>query len=271
MEWFSEIDQPSIVQHLCKEARIEQVQNGVFDAADVLIDRRPVIDFVFGERHLVVLRVGVAEIVPRGADERIHRVRLTLGIRAALWALAVHKRFTLCKRRDRTLVKRNIFRQFNRQIFLRHEHFAAMRAVDDGDRRAPVALARNQPVAQTVVHAALAEALVFCLVHNGGHCLVYLHAGKFSRIDENAVFIRIGFCHFLKLQLGSLWLKRQDDGDIVLLCKHPVARIFRRHPHNRPRAVLGEDIVRHPKLCLVAVEWIYRINARCNALFFGLA
>ena len=48
------------------------------------------------------------------------------------------------------------------QLVLGHRHGAALLAVDDGDRRAPVALAADQPVAQLEVdllagRAALAE------------------------------------------------------------------------------------------------------------------
>ncbi len=48
--------------------------------------------------------------------------------------------------------------QLDRQLGLRHRHDAAGVAVDDRDRRAPVALARDQPVAQAVGDLAAALA-----------------------------------------------------------------------------------------------------------------
>ena len=47
---------------------------GVVDAADVLVDRHPVIDEPRVERRLMVVRIAVAEEVPGGVDERIHRL-----------------------------------------------------------------------------------------------------------------------------------------------------------------------------------------------------
>ena len=53
------------------------------------------------------------------------------------------------------LVEGDVLRQRDRQIFLRHRHDAAFVAVDDRDRAAPIALARNAPVAQAIIDLAL--------------------------------------------------------------------------------------------------------------------
>ncbi len=50
-------------------------------------------------------------------------------------------------------------RQLDRQLLVGHRHHPALIAVDDRDRRAPVALARDQPVAQAVVDGGFAAAL----------------------------------------------------------------------------------------------------------------
>ena len=42
-ERLAEAEQPQVVQHLHEEARVEQVQDGVLDAADVLVDGQPVV------------------------------------------------------------------------------------------------------------------------------------------------------------------------------------------------------------------------------------
>ena len=55
------------------------------------------------------------------------------------------------------LIEGGIARQFHRQIFFRHRHDAARRTMDHRDRTAPVALARDAPVAQAEVHLALGE------------------------------------------------------------------------------------------------------------------
>ncbi len=43
-ERLAEAEQLHVVQHLREEARVEQVQDGVLDAADVLVDGQPVVD-----------------------------------------------------------------------------------------------------------------------------------------------------------------------------------------------------------------------------------
>ena len=59
-----------------EEARIEQMQDRVLDAADVLVDRQPVVgDRGVGRRRLVG-RIGEADEIPGRIDERVHRVGL---------------------------------------------------------------------------------------------------------------------------------------------------------------------------------------------------
>ena len=61
------------------EAGVEQVEDGVLDAADVLVDRHPVAGGRRVERDVRAERVAEAEEVPRRVDERVHRVGLALG------------------------------------------------------------------------------------------------------------------------------------------------------------------------------------------------
>ena len=85
-ERLPEAEIAKLVQHLRKEAGVEQVQDRVLDPADVLVHRQPVVDEVPAERRLVVLRIRVAQVVPGRVDERVHRVGLALRRAAALRA-----------------------------------------------------------------------------------------------------------------------------------------------------------------------------------------
>ena len=72
-------DQAQVAHELGPEARIDQVQNGVLDAADVLVDAaiaEPVLRDLAVERRVVVARVGVAIEIPGRIDERVHGVGL---------------------------------------------------------------------------------------------------------------------------------------------------------------------------------------------------
>ena len=83
-ERLAEADHPPVVHRLHEEARVEEVPRRVVDPADVLRDRQPVVDDEAVERRLVVVRVDVAEEVPRRVDERVHRVGVALRRAAAL-------------------------------------------------------------------------------------------------------------------------------------------------------------------------------------------
>ena len=86
------VEQIDIAHQLRKETCIEQMQNGVFDAADVLIDAalepvgRAFVDHLAG-----VVGAGVAHEVPGRLDEGIHRVGFALGRLAALRASGLVK------------------------------------------------------------------------------------------------------------------------------------------------------------------------------------
>ena len=67
-----------------EEARVDQVQDGVLDAAAVEIDRAPSTSTVAGSNgSSVVLRIAEAVEVPGRVDERVHRVGLAPGRAAA--------------------------------------------------------------------------------------------------------------------------------------------------------------------------------------------
>ena len=79
------LDQPDIAHHLGEEARIDQVQNRVLDAADVLIDRKPLRDLRRIERRRAVVRIAVAVEIPGRIDERVHGVASRGAHRRRTW------------------------------------------------------------------------------------------------------------------------------------------------------------------------------------------
>ena len=137
------------------EAGIEQMQNGMLDAADILIDRHPIADGVVIDRPLGIGGAEAGE-VPGGIDEGVEGVGLALGRAAALRAGDVLPGRVVGER-VAGLIEGDILGQGDRQVALGHRHDAAARAMDDRDRAAPVALARHAPVAQAVIDGALAD------------------------------------------------------------------------------------------------------------------
>ncbi len=77
---------PDVAEGTGVEAGVEQVQDGVLDAADVLVDRHPVIGRVQAEGNLGCPGVAEAQEVPGRVHEGVHGVGLPLGRTAALGA-----------------------------------------------------------------------------------------------------------------------------------------------------------------------------------------
>ena len=112
--WTSSVAE--VGQRLGEEARVHQVQDRVLDAADVLVDRQPVVGGGAVPGGLVVARVEVADEVPGGVDEGVHRVGLAAGRAAAARALG---RDPVLGRRQRALALRRVvldLGQLDRQL-----------------------------------------------------------------------------------------------------------------------------------------------------------
>ena len=150
--------QPHVVHRAANEPRVEQMEDGVLDAADVLIDRQPAVHERRVEDLRVVVRGDEPRVVPRRIHERVHRVRLAPGWIAAARTGRVHELLVLRQRIALASREGHIERQLDRQLILRHRHDAIPIAVDHRDRRAPVALPRDQPVAESVADHLLPDA-----------------------------------------------------------------------------------------------------------------
>ena len=108
------------------------------------------------------------------------------------------------------LVEADIVRQDHRQVFLRHRHDTATRAVHDGDRTAPIALARGDPVAQAIGGLAFAIA---ALGKPGDDCrlgLLDVEAVEKIRVDQHTVFHE-GLAGYSKALLGVAWAHHGKD------------------------------------------------------------
>lgn len=135
-EGFVEIEVAHVAECLGEEPRIQKVHAGMLRAADILVHREHLVDDRRVPRHLGVFVVGIAQVVPRGAHEGVHRVRVALRIRAADRAFAVHKACVLGERRGAVRREVDIIGELHREVLFRHRYIAAVRAVDDRDRRA---------------------------------------------------------------------------------------------------------------------------------------
>ena len=104
-ERFIKVYEASIMEHLGEETGVQEMQDSMLDTADVLVNRCPVVDFILGKGSLIIFRVGVAQVIPGGADKGVHGIRFALGIGTTLRTLAVDERFTRSQRRQSAAIE----------------------------------------------------------------------------------------------------------------------------------------------------------------------
>ena len=148
-----------VAQDLGEKAGIEQVEDGVLHAADVLIHRQPVLCLRRVQRRSGAVRAGVAGEVPGRLDKGVHGVGLAPRRAAAGRAGGGDEASCWCSGAWLPS-SRSVPGRITGNCSCRHRHDAADRAVDDRDRRAPVALAGDAPVAQAVGDLGPAETLL---------------------------------------------------------------------------------------------------------------
>ena len=270
-ERFVVINQASITQYFQEEARIEQVEDCVFDTADVLVNRTPVVVNFFSKRQFVVFRIGITQVIPRGAQEGVHGISFTSCRTTAFGASAIQESFGSSKRRFSACVKFNIFRQANGEFFFRNKNFAASRAVNYRDRSAPITLTADQPVAQTIVYTAFTEAFSFSFVHDCSHCSVHFHTVEFTGVNQFAFFFFVSAGHFFQFQVNAFRLYNNDFFDAVFFCKHPVTLVTGRYAHNCASTIIVQNIVGYPNFNGFTSVRVNAMNASENTFFFGFA
>ena len=190
-------------------------------------------------RRLVVVGVGVAQEVPGRVDEGVHRVRLAPRGAAARRAAHVDPVLGRGQRRA-ALAARSPRRRAARPGSWSSGtgHDPAALAVDDRDRAAPVALAREQPVAQAVVDRRVALALA---IQPGDDPLQRLAVGQ---PVEVGVGVHQRAVAGVGLGLDVLAAARRPRGSAGRTCARTRGRARRgRDGHDRARPVLHQHVV----------------------------
>ena len=261
-----DMHQPHVAHHLGPEARVEQVQDRVLDAADVLVHRHPVIVARIDHRRRI--RRGVAHVVPRRIDENVHGVGLALCRRAALWTGAVDEVGAIGER-VAAAVRNAILGKDHGQVLLGHRHFAAARAMNDRDRRAPVTLSRNAPIAKPVGHALFAEPLRREIRGDRVDGLLIAHAVVLARVDQVAAdlvfvpgLVRVGRECFAVDRDHLL------DRQPVFFRELEIALVVGGHAHHRAVAVAHQHVIADPYLELFTGEWVHDEEAGRQAFLF---
>ena len=252
-----------VEEHLGDEAGVQQVQDRVLDAADVLVDGRPLLGLRHRERLEVVVRREEAQEVPRAVDERVHGVGVALRGTAVARVGDGHPVGRGCEGRLalRLEIESLGVGKHDRQLIEGHGNELAVGAVDDRDGRAPEALPANQPVAQTVGLRGTTGSGGLELLDDLRDRIVLAEPVDGTRVDHATITGerlagRDGVGRTLREHLLGDHLQGARDrsrgvdddphGQPEGAGEVEVALVMGRNSHNRAVAVVGEDVVRRP-------------------------
>ena len=140
--------------------------------------------------------------------------------------------------------------------------------VEHGNRRSPVALARDAPVSQAELGGCLTHPRGFESRRDALKGLLKVVPIEFCRPGQHAV-LRVGAVRGLR----RLTISITDDrfhGQRVLASKLPVPFVMRRHGHDRARAIVHQHVVGDPHGNGLAGQRVRGAQARIHAELLGL-
>ena len=228
-------------------------------AAHVEVDGAPVLVLVLVGEGLVVVGIHVAQIVSTAAGKARHGVQLEwehalivdvgnidhsvgLGVPGPVLGVTERRLAGLGG-----LIVAD-FGQLQGQALLGN-HVGHVVLVVDGERFAPIALAGEDGIAQTVVHLHASDAGLGDVLLRGGNGLLHGEpveaelgtrwrtVGNCGRAVANDAFLGIVA---LLADIGSL--DEGDDGQTEVLGKGIVARVVGRHSHDGTGAIAGQHV-----------------------------
>ncbi len=236
-EGFLERDQPQRFEDTGEVARIQEVQDGMLHPADILIHRHPIGHGFRVEHAGFTARTAVALKIPGGFHEGIHGVGLPAGILAAAFRATCFGELRQAGQgRSAAVQKIGIFGQKDGQVRLGNGHDAAVGTVNHGDRRSPIALPGDAPVAQPEADGLLAEVVPIQMVGDGLKGLAVGHAVEIAGVDHGAIG-GVGCLHGGTIQGLIRRADHDDDGQVVLAGKIEIALVVGRYRHDRTGAI----------------------------------
>ena len=288
-ERFGHIQHATGLQRPREKPRIKQMQHRMLDPADILIHRQP----AFRRRRIDALIPAagcIAREIPAGFKKRIERIRLPLRRVAA--ARAVHLfPARVMRQRVAGLIECHILRQRHRQLCIRHRHRAAIRTMNNRNRRPPIALAADTPIPQPVIDLALADTACFKLRNRRFLGLCHRKPIEQQRIHQHAI-AGIGQFQrrFFRTQIGRNRLERIAFRRARLQAprhrharinhlhnRQPIFRrelevplIMRRAAEHRPRAIIHQHEIRDIDRMLKPRQRINRFQPRIKPLLLRL-
>ena len=214
-----------------------------------------------------VLRVAVAQEVPRGVHEGVHGVGVTLGRAATPGTVHLTPLPSLdtCQRRGALggQIGTAQIGQLHRQLLIGNGDVTAGLAVDDGDRAAPEALPAEQPVTQPVGDGRLTDPAI-------GEELTHLRDGL-GLVLQSVEHARILVGTITRgRHPGLAWISLPgvDDRDhlnAIASCEVEVSLVVRGHGHDGTRSVVGEHVVASPHRDLRTIDRVGGLHPQVDA------
>src|SRR5881296_131465 len=239
-----------VAEHLRIEPRVEEMEHRVLDAADVLVDRHPVVRRAPLEHPAIVAGRTIAEEVPRRLYESVHRVRLAPRGAAASRTDGVDEARDVRQRRAALAGELHVPWQRDRQVLRGLGHHTAGVAVEHRDRRAPVPLAADAPVTEAVVDLRGAEA-----ARDQPLGRPTLRLGDGEAVEEAGVDLdAVAGVGLPRPSVGTC--DRLDDRQAVLLGEFPVALVLAGDRHDGAGTVAHDDVVGQEQRDRDLGEWI---------------
>ncbi len=244
-EGLIEGDQAQVAHDLGPEARIEQMENGMLNAPDVLVHRHPV-GHAFIDHGLAGIRAAVAHVVPTRVDEGVHGVGLAPRLGPACGAGHLEEGLAGLQG-VAAAIRHKVIWQHHGQVCLGHWYLAAVGAVNDGNGCAPVALTRDAPVTQSDGGFGLSQPFVSEQLGHGLHSSGMVEPIEWARGHAgHALFVGIPLLPGgLGKRLPGL-LNDLPNGQSVFFGKGEVALIVGGHAHDGTIPIAHEHIVAHP-------------------------
>ena len=138
-------------------------------------------------------------------------------------------------------------------------------AVDDGDRRAPVALTRDQPVPEPIRDCRPSLALLLEPPRHRRDALRRADPVEWSGVDHHALVV-VGLVHRLGVARLLIRLHHNADGQAVGSSELEVALVVSGDTHHGAGAVLHQDIRRDEARHLLLVHRVHDVHAEQDAI-----
>ena len=174
---------------------------------------------------------GESQVVPGRTNERIESVGLSLRRLSTVRTFRVQEARVFSEWGTTISIETDLVGEPNGQFVLGHGHRSTIIAVDDRNWRAPVALARNQPVAKVIRDGTCAPTVGFDLVGNRFFAIDARHTVELAGID-----LRAGRnpCCFKLAAIPIGWRNYDSNFEVILLRKYEITLIVGWDAHTAP-------------------------------------